>query len=259
MDERAWEQIVRHIDHLAGLRVRFAAVSDASASIAYDDSTYGVLCRWATEDFHARHVRQDELVAQVDRNLQLISESLCAVAEVRPEELDPVRLAASVSLVAVPVARTRSAIEQVEPLRAVLDRLTGKADLIASHVLTWTNIAVELRSMADDLAGFVASDLPDWRGAAAGEHQRLMGHNVAAIKGLSAVSAALAQTTDSAGVLVTQTRRIVREFVVDLLTLTVPASTAWRDGTFARWARRVAVYAVALNTTLTHLDRRLNG
>jgi hypothetical protein len=54
------------------------------------------------------------------------------------------------------------------------------------------------------------------------------------------------------GVLVAQTTRILRDFITDLTTLR-------QDGTFVRWTRRIAVYAVALHITLTHLDQRLNG
>jgi hypothetical protein len=118
-------------------------------------------------------------------------------------------------------------------------------------------MAVELRDMADDLEDFVEYDIADWQGAEADEHRRLMTNNIEGIKGLSSVSAALGEITESVGVLVAQTRRIVRDVVIELARLAV--STAWQEWTFARWARRIAVYAVALDTTLTHLDNRLNG
>lgn len=258
-------QITRHADNIDAVRVRFTAVHDASAAIARADTTYGLLCRWITENFGARHVRQDELVAYVEENLRLISKSLCELIEVPPPAPDPVRLAAVPSLIA-PVTdevapRTGWTMEQVEPLREVLDQLTGKPNVVASHAATWYNIAVELRSMADDLEDFVESDTPGWRGDKAAEHQRLMDNNIEAIQGLSSISAALAEITESVGVLVAQTRRIVRDLVIDLMALAVPlpTSVAHQDWTFARWARRVAVYAVALDTTLTHLDERLNG
>lgn len=258
-------QITRHADNIEAVRGRFAAVKDASASIIRDDSTYGLLCRWITENFRAKHVRQDELVAYVEENLRLIGESLCTVAKVEAPALDPVRLAAGPSLIAPvtvrAVARIGWTIEHVEPLRDVLDQLTGKPNVIASHAATWHNMAVELRSMAEELEDFVEYDIPGWHGDEADEHRRLVANNVEAIKGLSSVSAALAEVTESVGVLVAQTRRIVRDLVIDLmaLALPLPVSAAQKDGTFARWACRIAGYAVALDTTLTHLDKRLNG
>jgi hypothetical protein len=249
-------QIIRHADNIDAVRVRFAAVNEASASIASGDSAYGLLCRWITENFGAKHVRQDELVAYVEENLRLIGASLCKLAEAQA----PARLAAGPRLIAPvtvrAVPRVGWTMEDVEPLRDVLDQLTGKPNVITSHAATWHNIAVEQRSMADELEDLVEYDIRNWHGAEADEHRRLMANNVEAIKGLSSVSAALAEITDSVGVLVAQTRRLVRDLVIELMALTLPLRT---DGTFARWACRTAVYAVALDTTLTHLDKRLNG
>jgi hypothetical protein len=264
-DAAASGQITRHADNIEAVRVRFAAVKEASAAIARDDTTYGLLCRWITETFQAKHARQDELVAYIEENLRLLGESLCAIAEVAAPAHDPVRAAAGPSLVApvaVPaVARIGWTIEHVETLRDVLDQLTGKPDVIASHAATWHNIAAELWSMAEDLEDLVERDIPGWHGEDADEHRRLIAHNVEATKRLGSVSAALAEITESVGVLVAQTRRIVRDLVVELMALAVrlPVPAAQQDGTFARWACRIAVYAVALDTTLTHLDKRLNG
>lgn len=253
-------QIARHADNVELVRVRFAAVKDASAGIAGAESTYGLLCRWITEDFRARHRRQDELFAYVEENLRLIGESLRTIAGVVPA-FDPTRLTACPSMIA-PVAGQAGArvgwtVEDLEPLRDVLDRLTGTPEVIASHAVTWRNMAGELWSMADELEDFVAYDIPGWHGAEADEHRRLMGHNVDAIRGLSSVSEVLAEITESVAVLVAQTRRITRDLVIDLLALAVP--TAKAHGTFARWACRVTAYAVALDATVTHLDKRLNG
>jgi hypothetical protein len=141
-------------------------------------------------------------------------------------------------------------MERIGPLRDVLDELTGRPDVIAAHALTWYNIAVEQQDMANELADFLAGDAPGWPGA--DEHLRLMGHNIEAIRGLSTVSAAFAEITESVGVLVAQTRRLVRELVVGL-------AVAPTDATLWRLACRIAVYGVALNATLTHLENRLNG
>jgi hypothetical protein len=255
-------EIVRHADHVEAVRVRFVAVREASAAIARDDGTYGLLCRWITETFRAKHVRQDELVDYLAENLRLIGVSLCRVASVPAPAPDPVRLAAGPSLIepvtAGPVAPVGWSIEHVETLRDVLDRLTGKPDVIASHAATWHNIAYELQAMAEELEDRVEQDIPSWHGAEADEHRRLMAHNVEAIKRLASVAAALAEITESVGILVAQTRRIVHDLVMDLMTLAV-APTVQPDGTFARWAYRIAGYAVALDTALTQLEKRLNG
>jgi hypothetical protein len=247
------------------VRVRFAAVADASAAIARGDRTYGLLCRWVTDNFRPKHVRQDELVGYAAENLRLIGESLRNLDGVPAAAPDPARWVVGPSLIAPVTVRTVAAvgwtIEDFAPLRDVLDRLTGQPDVIAAHAATWLNLAVAQRAMADELEDAVEGEIAGWHGPEADEHRRLMGNNVEAIRGLSAVSAALAEITETVAVLVAQTRRIVRDLVIDLMALAapLPSSAAHRDATFARWAGRTTLYAVALDTTLTHLENRLNG
>jgi len=243
-------QIVRHADQIEAVRVRFTAVHRASAVVVGDETVYGRLCRWVVDAVLEKHARQDELVAYVEENLRLIVAGLCDLAGEKRPVPDPVREAALPSLVAPAEPPTHGAMEQIGPLREVLDELTGLPEVIAAHAVTWYNIAVEQRDMADELESFIASDVPGWDGA--GEHLRLMGHNIEAIRGLSSVSAAFAEIVQSVGVLVAQTRRLVRELVVGLV-------VAPTDATLWRLACRIAVYGVALDATLTHLQNRLNG
>lgn len=109
------------------------------------------------------------------------------------------------------------AMEYFEPLREMLDQLTGMPDVVAAHAATWNNMAVELGRMAGELQSLLKSDLPDWQGTAAEAYQRMMSYNVAAIGGLGGVSAALAVATEAAGNLVTFTREIVRDLIADLV------------------------------------------
>jgi hypothetical protein len=243
-------QIVRHAGQVEAVRLRFAAVHKASAVVVGDETVYGRLCRWIIDAVLEKHARQDELVSYVEENLRLIVAGLYDLYGVRPPRPDPVREAAVPSLVA-PVEETApAAMERIGPLRDVLDELTGLPDVIAAHAMTWYNIAAEQQDMADELEDFLCHDVPEWTGAH--EHVRLMGHNIEAIRGLSSVSAAFGEITESVGVLVAQTRRLVRELVISL-------AVAPTDATLWRLACRIAVYGVALNATLTHLEDRLNG
>ena len=225
------------------MRLRFTAVHAASAVIVGDETVYGRLCRWVIDTVLEKHARQDELVAYVEENLRLIVAGLGG--HVEP---DLVRQAAVPSLVEPVVGPRKSAVEEL--LGGVLDDLVGRQEVIAAHAATWYRIALEQQAMADELAGYLEADPPAWDGAE--EHERLMGHNIAAIRGLSSVSGAFAEVVDSVGVLVAQTRRLVRELVVGLAV--APSQT-----TFRRLACRIAVYGVALDATLTHLQNRLNG
>ncbi|MFG2107626.1 WXG100 family type VII secretion target [Micromonospora chersina] len=69
-------------------------------------------------------------------------------------------------------------MEYFEPLREMLDWLTGMPDVVASHAAPWDNMAGHLQRMAADLQAHLAGDLPDWRGHAAEAYQSLMKNNV---------------------------------------------------------------------------------
>ncbi|RKT57319.1 WXG100 family type VII secretion target [Saccharothrix australiensis] len=163
------------------------------------------------------------------------------------------------------------AMEYFEPLREVLDELTGKPDVVRSHAETWNNMAAELRSMATDLGSHLAEDLPDWRGEAADAYRGLMANNIDALGGLAAVSAALAAATEGAGGLVELTREIVRDLIADLVArvivwaveaifvVTIPVIATQIAAAVVKWAGRILVYTTALISSLTNLTKLLNG
>ncbi|MEV4478386.1 WXG100 family type VII secretion target [Micromonospora coxensis] len=163
------------------------------------------------------------------------------------------------------------AMEYFEPLRQILDDLTGMPDVVAAHAGTWDNMAGELRGMAGDLRSRLDGDLPGWQGRAAEAYHGLMGHNVEAIGGLGAVSAAMAVATQAAGNLVAFTRDIVRDLIADLVArvvvwaveaifvVTIPVIAAQIAAAVVKWAGRILTYVGALITSLTNLSRLLNG
>ncbi|SCG60521.1 WXG100 family type VII secretion target [Micromonospora halophytica] len=163
------------------------------------------------------------------------------------------------------------AMEYFEPLREILDGLTGMPDVVAAHAATWDNMAAELRGMAGDLRSRLDGDLPEWRGRAAEAYHGLMAHNVEAIGGLGAVSAAMAAATQAAGNLVAFTRDIVRDLIADLVArvvvwaveaifvVTIPVIAAQIAAAVVKWAGRILTYVGALVTSLTNLSRLLNG
>ncbi|MBW4721995.1 WXG100 family type VII secretion target [Saccharothrix obliqua] len=163
------------------------------------------------------------------------------------------------------------AMEYFEPLREVLDDLTGKPDVVRSHAETWNNMAVELESMSTDLGSHLANDLSNWRGEAADAYRALMANNVDALGGLAAVSAALAAATEGAGGLVELTREIVRDLIADLVArvivwaveaifvVTIPVIATQIAAAVVKWAGRILVYTTALITSITNLTKLLNG
>lgn len=163
------------------------------------------------------------------------------------------------------------AMEYFEPLREMLDELTGMPAVVAAHASTWDNIAAELAGMAANLQSRLATDLPDWQGQAASAYQELMLNNVDALGGLGAISAAMAAATQAAGNLVAFTRDIVRDLIADLVArvvvwaveaifvVTIPVIAAQIAAAVVKWAGRILTYITALITSLTSLSRLLNG
>lgn len=163
------------------------------------------------------------------------------------------------------------AMEYFEPLRQMLDELTGKPDVVAAHAATWNNMATELDSIAADLQLYLDGDLPDWTGAASESYQNMMTFNTNAVGGLSATSAAMAVATEGAGALVQFTRDIVRDLIADLVArvivwaaeaifvVTIPVVAAQIVAAVVKWAGRILTYTTALVTSLTNLTKLLNG
>jgi hypothetical protein len=163
------------------------------------------------------------------------------------------------------------AMEYFEPLQHLLDQLAGMPDVVAAHATTWDNIAGELSGTADQLAAYLKGDLPDWTGRAATAYTAMMGHNVAAVGGLSAVASAMAAATQAAGNLVRITRDIVRDLIADLVArvivwaaeavfvVTIPVIAAQITAAVVKWAGRILSYTTALVTSLTNLTRLVQG
>lgn len=162
------------------------------------------------------------------------------------------------------------AMEYFEPLRQMLDELTGKPDVVASHAATWNNMATELDGIAADLQQYLDGDLPNWTGAAAQSYQNMMTFNTNAIGGLSATSAGMAVATQGAGGLVQFTREIVRDLIADLVArvivwaaeaifvVTIPVIAAQIVAAVLKWSGRILTYTTALVDSLTNLDTLLN-
>ncbi|MBB4745104.1 uncharacterized protein YukE [Actinoplanes octamycinicus] len=158
------------------------------------------------------------------------------------------------------------AMEYFEPLRHMLDELTGAPEKVTAHAATWQNIATSLDDAASDLRHAMTGDLPDWQGTAAAAYASMMSHNVAALGILSGTASAMAAATEAAGNLVRFTRDVVRDLITDLVArvivwsleamavITIPAIAAQIVVAVAKWAARIAGYTTALTTSLTNLS-----
>jgi uncharacterized protein YukE len=163
------------------------------------------------------------------------------------------------------------AMEYFDPLRQMLDELTGMPDVVAAHAATWNNMATELAAMSADLQAEVSTGISSWKGTAADSYVRMMGNNVEAIGGLGAISAAMAAATEGAGGLVQMTREIVRDLIADLVArvivwaaeaifvVTIPVIAAQIVAAVVKWVGRILQYTTGLIDSLTNLSKLLNG
>lgn len=163
------------------------------------------------------------------------------------------------------------AMEYFEPLREILDELTGKPDVVRSHAATWNNMATELYAMSDELGNHLKQDTPDWHGESANAYRALMVNNVEALGGLAAISAAMAAATEGAGGLVEMTREIVRDLIADLVArvivwvaeaifvVTIPLIATQIAAAVVKWVGRITTYTLALINSLTNLNKLLNS
>jgi len=75
------EEMRAHAASLLRLHERFANVKDASGQIGKADDAYGKLCMFLPPVLESRHTEQDEAVADLAENLELLAQAVkeCAV------------------------------------------------------------------------------------------------------------------------------------------------------------------------------------
>jgi uncharacterized protein YukE len=161
------------------------------------------------------------------------------------------------------------AMEYFEPLREMLEELTGKADVVMSHAQTWSNMSGELYSIVEDLQAQLAADMPTWTGDAADAYQALMAHNVTAAAALGATAEAMAAATEGAGGLVQITHDLVRDLIAELVAhvivwaieaifvVTIPVIAAQIVAAVVKWAGIIMGYGMALVQSLMNLKALL--
>lgn len=163
------------------------------------------------------------------------------------------------------------AMEYFQPLREMLEELTGKADVVMAHATTWGNMANELLAISDELQAHLDSDLQDWSGDAADAYRNLMTANVDGIGGLSATASAMASATEGAGGLVQITHDLVRDLIAELVAhvivwaieaifvVTIPVIAAQIIAAVVKWAGIILGYGMALAQSLMNLKKLIGS
>lgn len=211
------------------------------------------------------------------RPASAIIEDVVTTVEQR-EWVEPQLATAPVAEFALPVpdgfALLRAAgldclLDTAEPLRRMLDDLTGMPEVVAKQTGDWGAMAAELQRIGDDLERCLAEDLGDVDRADIRAYLTMMANNVEALRGLSSISTAMTVVTRAAGDLVLLTRDIVRGLLGDLVARVIgwstettvvplPVLTA-RLGTVVSTAWRVDAYLKTLVNSIVNLSRSIDG
>jgi len=105
-----------------------------------------------------------------------------------------------------------SLMEHFGPLREVLDWLAGDPGQIAGHAMTWRNVSAALGTQHQDLTASL-SQVATWHGSAADAYRDWAQAQHGAVAGLSAAAGAMAEITESAGLVVATVRVLVRDLI----------------------------------------------
>ncbi|MEV5539482.1 hypothetical protein AB0L13_21730 [Saccharopolyspora shandongensis] len=153
-------------------------------------------------------------------------------------------------------------IEFVQPLTDILDWLAGNADAVAAHAQTWRNVGESLRTTAEAMQADVSRDTAGWTGAMADAYRSRLASTAELIRAQSQAAGALAEGTETAGMLVGTIREVVRDLIADcvgrLVSWAIEAATGVGVAAVAVQASaRVARWAVRIMEVVQKLLRAL--
>lgn len=158
----------------------------------------------------------------------------------------------------------------VEPLRRLLDDLTGASEVLACHAALWHTAGDDLLQLSDLLGQCVHQDLPRRDRLDVRSYQALMAYNVDGLIGVAENSYALAVIVRAAGDLILLTRDIVRGVIGELFAgaivwtlhtgaVATRSVMAERLGVMVVTCWRFHAYITALTRSISTLSRTIDG
>jgi hypothetical protein len=129
-------------------------------------------------------------------------------------------------LLADPLAKLASmglgwVIEFFGPLRWLLDQLTGNQEQLNLIVETWSGIAGELSTAADDLHTVYTTDTASWAGPAVAQYRLFCADQVDLYRAGAATAKSVADNARMSGMVLTVVREIVRGLITDAVGKTI--------------------------------------
>lgn len=164
--------------------------------------------------------------------------------------------------VADPMAKLASwglgwAIEFFGPLNAWLDWLTCDQEQLTRAADTWTGIAAELRTTADELDHHYKTDTAGWTGAAVEQYRTYCADRVALYDATAGAAAATANLINRNKVLLTIVRSIVRDLITDGVGKVISIALRYPPPTTFAAAGEIANQVVSTGRSVTDLVERL--
>ncbi|MEV6488071.1 hypothetical protein AB0M20_05425 [Actinoplanes sp. NPDC051633] len=259
------DRYVRHDQLMAYIEESLALVVRGLRRVAAGEERLGDWLGLARGDAPVAYDRPQSMSHVVDHLLELVERrewvepelELAPVAEfVAPVEDD---------FGALRVGGLRWAMAYAEPVRQMLDDLSGTPEIAAGQATRWTAMAGDLNAIAADLRRCLDRDFAAPAGPDVRAYLDLMSNNVEALKGVAATATAMALVTRSAADLILLTRDIVRGLIGTLLARVIvwtadTSAVVTRDVMAARLAtvvattRRIHAYITALVASVANLS-----
>ncbi|THV42261.1 WXG100 family type VII secretion target [Glycomyces buryatensis] len=118
-------------------------------------------------------------------------------------------------------------MEQCGPIRDLLQELTGDPDILLTHAGTWTNMALDTHSMAEEMWTLMEEATAEWEGEAAESYRTLHTAYINAIDATGWMFDAMASATNGAATIVQVAYELVRDLIAELLTWIFFKSPVW--------------------------------
>lgn len=133
------------------------------------------------------------------------------------------------------------AVEFFSPLRAVLDQLVGDQEQLNLIVETWSGIADEMATAADDLHSHYTSDSANWSGPAVAQYQLYCAEQVDLYRAASATARSVANNARTSGLILTVVRELVRGLMTDAVGKAISIACRYPPPTTPAAAPEIAV------------------
>jgi uncharacterized protein YukE len=118
-------------------------------------------------------------------------------------------------------------LEHVDPLRELLEDLTGNPDILLMHADTWANMAAEAAAIGEEMQVLAQSHQEEWTGEAAAAFRGLHAELKLGVDSLGAIFDSMRAATAAAAGIIQTTYELVRDLIADLIVMLCMHAPVW--------------------------------